>query len=51
MTKVPPSKDDGGEKGTKTTEDFDQQELDMLWDYYLAVKVRKNEAIPGGMVL
>ena len=51
ITKAPPAKDNSREKGTKTAEDFNQRELDMLWDYYLAVKVRKNEAIPGGMVL
>lgn len=51
MTKAAPAEDNSGEKGTKTTEDFNQQELDSIWDYYLAMKVRKKEAIPGGIVL
>ncbi len=37
MTRAPPAKDDGREEATKITEDFDQRELDMLWDYYLAI--------------
>eukprot|EP00804_Cyclotella_cryptica_P030003 CCRYP_013441-RB/>CCRYP_013441-RB protein AED:0.15 eAED:0.15 QI:415/1/1/1/1/1/2/1166/402 len=48
--KAPTVKDEDEEEEKETSEDF-EQELSMLYDYYLNQKVRKDEEIPSGMVL
>ncbi|KAL3785916.1 hypothetical protein HJC23_008111 [Cyclotella cryptica] len=46
--KAPTVKDEDEEEEKETSEDF-EQELSMLYDYYLNQKVRKDEEIPSGM--